>query len=94
MWHFTCTLHTGRRIDFPGTSLMSITPDGQISHEIALWSLADVPYPAAADLGLHPAVSYQVAVKTAADGRGTSAARPANSYWKSVRQPREARKRA
>ncbi|MGD3112446.1 nuclear transport factor 2 family protein [Streptomyces sp. YGL11-2] len=69
LWRITGTLHSGHRIDFPGTSLFTFTPDGQISHEIVMWNLAELPERAAADMGLRPAAPYSLFAAWAANER-------------------------
>ncbi|MGD3113007.1 nuclear transport factor 2 family protein [Streptomyces sp. YGL11-2] len=80
LWRFTGTLHSGQRVDFPGTSLLTFTGDGQVSHDFAMWNLAELPERAAKDMGLDLAAAYSPYVAWAADGRGTAAARLMDSY--------------
>lgn len=80
LWRLTGTLHSGHRFNFPGTSLLTFTPDGQISHEVAMWNLVELPERAAKDMGLSPATAYGSFAAWAADGRGTAAARLADKH--------------
>ncbi|MGD3110943.1 nuclear transport factor 2 family protein [Streptomyces sp. YGL11-2] len=78
LWRYTGTLHSGHRFDCPGMSQYTFTSDGQISHEIVMWNLADLPERAAKDMGLNPATPYSLFAAWAANGRGTAAARLAD----------------
>ncbi|GAA4894604.1 nuclear transport factor 2 family protein [Streptomyces coeruleoprunus] len=80
LWRFTGTLHSGPRFDVFGASQSTFTPDGRISHEIAVWNLAELPDRAAQDLGLNPATAYTPFTAWAANGRGTAAARLAKRF--------------
>ncbi|MFJ1753503.1 nuclear transport factor 2 family protein [Kitasatospora sp. NPDC088134] len=79
MWRVTGLHVSGHRFDLPGISLLSFTPDWQVSHDVALWNLADLPEQAAKDIGIDTAAAYGIPIRAAANGRGTSAARIADS---------------
>ncbi|MFG2715304.1 nuclear transport factor 2 family protein [Streptomyces goshikiensis] len=80
LWRFTGTLHSGQRVDFPGTSLFTFTPGGLVSHDLEMWNLAELPERAAKDMGLNPDAPYSSFVAWAANGRGTAAARLMDKY--------------